>query len=217
MIVFDNVTKGFWVRRQYAPIVSNLTLTLPTGKSLALMGGNGSGKTTLMQMIAGTMRPDEGEIWSDDSISWPVGTGGSFHRNLTGAQNTRFVARVYGIDTDELAAFVEDFAELGRQFHAPIRTYSAGMRSRLAFGISMGIPFGTYLVDEVTAVGDQRFKRKSQAVFRDRMAVSSAIMVSHDLEELQEFCNGALVLHKGQLQYFDDLNEGIEQHKRNMA
>lgn len=217
MIVFDNVTKGFWVRGQYAPIVSNLTLTLPTGKSLALMGGNGSGKTTLMQMIAGTMRPDKGEIWSDGSISWPVGTGGSFHRNLTGAQNTRFVARVYGIDTDELAAFVEDFAELGRQFHAPIRTYSAGMRSRLAFGISMGIPFGTYLVDEVTAVGDQRFKRKSQAVFRDRMAASSAIMVSHDLEELQEFCNGALVLHKGQLQYFDDLNEGIEQHKRNMA
>lgn len=216
MIVFDGLTKGFWVRHQYVTVIDNLNLTLPTGKSLALLGGNGAGKSTLMQLIAGTMRPDRGEVWSDGSISWPVGQGGSFHRDLTGAQNTRFLARVYGVDTEELSDFVQDFAEIGRHFHAPIRTYSSGMRSRLTFGISMGIPFDTYLVDEVTAVGDQRFRRKSQLVFRDRMKNASAILVSHNLEELREFCDAAIVLKDGRLQYFDDLDEAIEEHNRNM-
>ncbi|MCB1396320.1 MAG: ABC transporter ATP-binding protein [Rhodobacter sp.] len=217
MIVFDGLTKGFWVRRQYVTVIDNLSLTLPTGRSLALLGGNGAGKSTLMQLIAGTMRPDSGEVWSDGSLSWPVGLGGAFHRDLTGAQNTRFLARVYGVDTEELSDFVQDFAEIGRHFYAPIRTYSSGMKSRLTFGISMGIPFDTYLVDEVTAVGDQRFKRKSRAVFRDRMSKAGAILVSHNLEELREFCDAAVVLKAGQLQYYDDLEAAIEQHKKNMA
>ncbi|MCB1406030.1 MAG: ABC transporter ATP-binding protein [Rhodobacteraceae bacterium] len=217
MIRFDHLTKGFWLGRQFATVINDLTLTLPTGKSLALLGGNGSGKSTLMQLIAGTMRPDFGEVWSDGSISWPIGFGGAFHRDLTGAQNTKFLARVYGVDTDELAEFVQDFAEIGRHFHMPIRTYSSGMKSRLTFGISMGIPFDTYLVDEVTAVGDQRFRRKSKAVFRDRMQHASAILVSHNLEELREFCDAAVVLHDGHLTYFDDLQEAIAQHRKQMA
>ncbi|MCW1931506.1 ABC transporter ATP-binding protein [Pararhodobacter zhoushanensis] len=217
MIQFDHLTKGFWVRGEYSPVIRNLNLTLPTGKSLALLGGNGAGKSTLLELIAGTMQPDRGDVWSDGSISWPVGFGGSFHRDLTGAQNTRFLARVYGVDTDELMDFVQDFAEIGRHFHMPLRTYSSGMRSRLTFGISMGIPFDTYLVDEVTAVGDQRFRSKSQALFRDRMKRSSAILVNHNLEELRSFCDAAIVLENGSLAYFTDLDEAIEHHKRNMA
>lgn len=217
MIQFDRLTKGFWVRRHFVTVIDDLTLTLPTGKSLALLGGNGAGKSTLMQLIAGTMRPEFGSVWSDGSISWPIGFGGSFHRDLTGAQNTRFLARVYGVDTDELADFVQDFAEIGRHFHMPIRTYSSGMKSRLTFGISMGIPFDTYLVDEVTAVGDQRFRRKSQAVFRDRMKNASAILVSHNLEELREFCDAAILLHEGRLTYFDDLQAAITCHQKMMS
>mgnify|MGYP000868562143 CR=1 FL=1 len=217
MIQFDHLSKGFWVRKHYATVIDDLTLTLPTGKSLALLGGNGAGKSTLLEMISGSMRPDSGDVWSDGSISWPIGFGGSFHRDLTGAQNTRFLARVYGVDTDELSDFVQDFAEIGRHFHMPIRSYSSGMRSRLTFGISMGIPFDTYLVDEVTAVGDQRFKRKSREVFRDRMKNASAILVSHNLQELEEFCDAAILLHQGRLTYFDDLEEAVEKHKEIMA
>ena len=217
MIQFHNLTKGFWIRGEYSPVIRNLNLTLPTGKSLALLGGNGAGKSTLLELIAGTLQPDRGEVWSDGSISWPVGFGGSFHRDLTGAQNTRFLARVYGVDTDELMDFVEDFAEIGRHFYMPIRTYSSGMKSRLSFGISMGIPFDTYLVDEVTAVGDQRFRAKSQALFRDRMKKSSAILVNHNLEELRQYCDAAIVLENGSLAYFTDLEEAVEHHKRNMA
>jgi len=217
MIRFENLTKSFRVRGARKVVIDHLDMTLPTGRSLALLGRNGAGKSTLLQMISGTMRPDRGRIVSDGTISWPVGFGGSFHRELTGAQNVRFIARVYGVDTDGLTAFVEDFAELGEFFYMPVRSYSSGMKSRLTFGASMGIRFDTYLVDEVTAVGDAIFKRKSKAVFLDRMQHSSAIMVNHSMSQLRQFCNAGIVLEGGQLQYFDDLEEAIEVHEAMMA
>lgn len=217
MIRFENLSKSFMVGRERRCVIDNLNLTLPTGSSLALLGRNGAGKSTLMQIISGIMRPDSGRVISDGSISWPVSFGGSFHGDLTGAQNVRFVARIYGVDTDSLIAFVEDFAELGKHFHMPVRTYSAGMKSRLTFGTSMGIRFDTYLVDEVTAVGDAAFKRKSQAVFRHRMKTSSAILVSHNMQELRQFCDAALILDRGTLTYHADIEDAILQHQALMA
>lgn len=213
MIRFENLTKSFWVQGERKVVIDNLSLTLPTGRSLALLGRNGAGKSTLLQMIAGTMDPDSGRIVSDGTISWPVGFGGSFHRDLTGAQNTKFIARIYGVDTDSLMAFVADFSELGKHFHMPVRSYSAGMRSRLAFGASMGIHFDTYLVDEVTAVGDASFRRKSKTVFRERMRESSAILVSHDMPQVREFCDSGIVLEHGRIQYFDDIGAAIDCHR----
>ncbi|MDD9708194.1 MAG: ABC transporter ATP-binding protein [Paracoccaceae bacterium] len=213
MIRFDNISKGFWIRGDYRPVIRNLNLTLPSGKSLALLGRNGAGKSTLLSIVAGTMRPDTGQIISDGSISFTVGFAGSFHGDMTGAQNTRFVARVYGVDTDELTAFVEDFAEIGEHFNMPVRTYSAGMKSRLAFGISMGIKFDTYLIDEATATGDARFRRKSSEVFRTRMAQSSAIMVSHSMADIRNFCDAGLVLHDGGIEVFDDVEDAIKRHE----
>lgn len=213
MIRFENLTKSFWVQRERFVVIDGLDATLPSGASLALLGRNGAGKSTLLQLIAGTMRPDHGRIVSDGTISWPVAFGGSFHPELTGAQNVRFVARIYGVDTDSLVAFVEDFAELGKHFHMPVRTYSAGMRSRLTFGTSMGIRFDTYLVDEVTAVGDARFRRKSGAVFRERMKRSGAILVSHEMAQVREFCDAGIVLNEGRITYFEDLEEAIAEHQ----
>lgn len=217
MIRFENLTKGFWVRTEFKIVIDNLTMSLPTGNSLALLGRNGAGKSTLLQMIAGNIRPDYGRIITDGTLSWPVGFGGSFHRELTGAQNVRFIARIYGVDTDSLLAFVEDFAELGKHFHMPVRSYSSGMRSRLTFGASMGIQFDTYLVDEVTAVGDKVFKRKSRAIFTERMKTASAILVSHDMEQVRQFCDAGIVLEHGRLSYFDDLDEAIALHDEIMS
>ncbi len=216
MIRFENLSKSFWVGGERRVVIDDLNMTLPTGASLALLGRNGAGKSTLMQIIAGLMRPDSGRVVSDGTISWPVAFGGSFHGALTGAQNVRFVARIYGVDTDSLIAFVEDFAELGKHFHMPVRTYSAGMKSRLTFGTSMGIRFDTYLVDEVTAVGDAAFKRKSRAVFRNRMQESGAILVSHSMPELREFCTSGIVLDRGRLQYFEDIEDAIALHEQLM-
>ncbi|MDG3041566.1 ABC transporter ATP-binding protein [Roseicyclus marinus] len=216
MIRFENLTKGFDVNGQRKLVIDNLTLTLERGRSLALLGRNGAGKSTLMQIIAGNMRPDSGRVVTDGTISWPVGLAGAVHPNLTGAQNVRFIARVYGVDTGELVDFVQDFAQLGPHFHMEVRTYSAGMRSRLNFGLSMGIKFDTYLIDEVTGAGDAAFRSRSVALFQDRMQSSDAIMVNHNLGELKEFCNAAIVLEHGKLQVFDDLDEAIATHKRNM-
>ena len=217
MIRFEQLHKSFRAGSGRKVIVRNLDLVLPTGKSLALLGRNGAGKSTLLQMVAGTIRPDRGRIVSDGTISWPVGLGGAVHRDLTGAQNIRFIARIYGVDTEQLAVFVEDFAELGRHFHMPVRNYSSGMRSRLTFGAAMGIRFDTYLVDEVTAVGDAAFRRKSRAVFRERMKTSGAIMVSHEMGQVREFCDAGLVLEQGELWYFEDLEEAIALHQKLMG
>lgn len=212
MVRLENLTKFFWANGQKKMVADNISLTFPTGTSVALLGRNGAGKSTLMQMIAGTLRPDSGQVVSDGTISWPVGFGGSFHRELTGAQNVRFIARIYGVDTGELMDFVEDFAELGGHFHMPVRSYSSGMSSRLAFGTSMGIRFDTYLVDEVTAVGDAQFKRKSQAVFYERMQQSGSFLVSHDMHQIRQFCDVGCVLEHGKITYFEDLEEAISFH-----
>jgi capsular polysaccharide transport system ATP-binding protein len=217
MIEFQGISKGFWVRGEYKPVIRNLNLTLPSGRSLALLGRNGAGKSTLLSIVAGTMRPDTGQVVSDGSISFTVGYSGSFHGDMTGAQNTRFVARTYGVDSDELTDFVQDFAEIGDHFHMPVRTYSSGMKSRLAFGISMGIKFDTYLIDEATATGDARFKLKSAEVFRARMVESSAVMVSHSMTDILNFCDAGLVLHDGEIEVYDDIDEAIERHQDLMS
>ncbi|WP_422031688.1 ABC transporter ATP-binding protein [Roseovarius sp.] len=212
MIRFENLSKSFWIKGRQKVVIDNLNLTLPSGRSLGLLGRNGAGKSTLLQIIAGTMNADSGRIVSDGSISWPVGLAGAIHRDLSGAENVKFLARIYGVDTEELIAFVEDFSELGDFFNMPVRSYSSGMRSRLAFGASMGIHFDTYLVDEVTAVGDARFKRKSQQVFKNRMATSSAIVVNHSMAGLRNFCDSGLVLENGSVTYFEDLEDAIAYH-----
>lgn len=217
MIYLDNLTKYFPTRGGKQTIVENLTATFPTGASVALLGRNGAGKSTLLKLIAGTIRPTSGRVLSTGSISYPVGFQGSFHPDLTGIQNTRFVARIYGVDSDALVDFVEDFAELGGHFRMPLRTYSAGMKSRLSFGVSMGIPFDTYLVDEVTSVGDGAFRHKSVQVFDKRNETAGAIVVTHSPPMVRRLCNMAAVLERGQLHFYDDLDAALEHHDHNLS
>ena len=214
MIRLENLSKTFWVKGQPRCVIDQLDLTMPTGKSLALLGRNGVGKSTLLNIIAGILPADTGRVVSDGSISWPVGLGGTFNPQMSGMQNTRFVARVYGVDSEALLDFVHDFSELGSQFNHPVNTYSSGMRARLGFGLSMGIKFDTYLIDETTAVGDARFTRKSRAVFLERIKDASAIMVSHQMGTVRNFCDSGLVLHDAKLSYFDDLDEAIALHTK---
>lgn len=217
MIYIENLTKHFPTRGGRQTIVENLTATFPTGASVALLGRNGAGKSTLLKLIAGTIRPTSGRVLSTGSISYPVGFQGSFHPDLTGVQNTRFVARLYGVDSDGLVRFVEDFAELGSHFRMPLRTYSAGMKSRLSFGVSMGIPFDTYLVDEVTSVGDGAFRHKSVQVFDKRNETAGAIVVTHSAPMVRRLCNMAAVLERGQLHFYEDLDAALEHHEYNLA
>lgn len=216
MIRFEHLTKTFVLNGQRKTVARDINLTFPTGRSVGLLGRNGAGKTTLLQMIAGTVSPTSGRILSTGNISFPVGFAGSFHPELTGAQNTRFVARIYGIDTDELIDFVEDFAGLDGHFHLPFRSYSSGMKSRLAFGVSMGIGFDTYLVDEITAVGDAAFRARSTEVFNERMKTAGAVVVTHSTAQVRELCDSVAVLHDGVLTYYEDLEAGFAVHNEHM-
>ena len=150
------------------------------------------------------------------SLSFPVGFSGSFHRDLSGAQNTRFIARIYGVDTKELQDFVQNFSGLGRNFYLPVRSYSSGMKSRLAFGVSMGIHFDTYLVDEVTSVGDRAFRVRSAEVFKDRMIHSGAVVVTHSIPEMRNLCQSGVILEDGYAQFYPDLDEALDIHVRTM-
>ncbi|MCB1363118.1 MAG: ABC transporter ATP-binding protein [Rhodobacteraceae bacterium] len=212
MIRLQNLCKSFNFRGESKVVADNLNVTFPSGVSIGLLGRNGAGKSTLLRMIAGSVTPDSGRILTRGTMSWPVGLAGGFHQDLTGAQNVRFIARIYGVDTGELLDFVAGFADLGMHFHQPVRTYSSGMRARLGFGVSMGIRFDTYLVDEVTSVGDSNFKAKSEAVFLERMARSGAIVVTHAPPMMRRMCQAGMVLENGRLTYFDDVGDAIAYH-----
>ncbi|MBY6155041.1 ABC transporter ATP-binding protein [Vannielia litorea] len=216
MIELCNLTKSYSVKGTRKIVADNLNVTFPARTAVAILGRNGAGKSSLLRMISGAMEPDWGEVKIRGTVSWPVGFAGSFHPELTGLQNVRFIGRVYGVDTDELVEFVEDFAELGAHFRMPVRTYSSGMRSRLAFGASMGVHFDTYLIDEITAVGDASFKAKSEAVIRARLEKSGAIFVSHALPQVKRLCSQGAVLEEGQLHYYTDVDDAIAHHMRLM-
>lgn len=217
MIKLENVSKHFPMRGGRKVVIKNANAIFPPGRSIALLGRNGAGKSTLLDIIAGTIRPTRGRIVSTGSISYPVGFSGSFHPDLTGAQNARFVARIYGVDTRSLLEFVADFAQLGPHFHMPLRSYSAGMKARLSFGVSMGIPFDTYLVDEVTSVGDGAFRQRSIELFDDRRNRAGAIVVSHSIPMIRRICDMGAVLENGVLRLFDDVEEALALHERNLA
>ena len=217
MIEFRNVSKYYLTPTRRKVVLDRLDLTLPDGAKVGVLGRNGAGKSTLLGMVAGIVQPDSGKIRRPAAISWPLGLGGSFSPTLTGTQNVRFVARIYGMDTDALIAYVADFAELGDFMDMPVRTYSSGMKARLGFGMSMGIAFDWYLVDELTAVGDSRFKKKSLAVFKDRLKDAGLMMTSHSANTIRSYCTSGLVLENGQARFFPDVREAIEVHERNMA
>ncbi|MCL5501982.1 ABC transporter ATP-binding protein [Escherichia coli] len=215
MIKIENLTKSYRTPKGRHYVFKDLNIELPSGKSVALIGRNGAGKSTLLRMIGGIDRPDSGKIVTDSSISWPVGLAGGFQGSLTGRENVKFVARLYAKKEElkEKIAFVEEFAELGKYFDMPIKTYSSGMRSRLGFGLSMAFKFDYYLVDEVTAVGDARFKQKCADIFNERHKEASFVMVSHSLNSLKEYCDIGLTLHRdGRINIYDDVAEAIKDY-----
>lgn len=216
MIELRHINKSFRAGRGRKVVARDISIRFPEGRAIGLLGRNGAGKSTLLRMIAGTMQPDSGSVVRQGSVSWPVGYAGSFHGDLTGAQNIRFLARIYGVEPAALTRFVEGFSELGPHFRAPFKTYSSGMKSRLAFGASMGIDCDTYLIDEVTAVGDAAFRQKSTEFMLDRLRNRSAIVVSHGMGMLRRICDCAVVLEDGRLTYFEDLEEAISVHEARM-
>lgn len=194
MIKIENLTKSYRTPHGRHYVFKDLNVEFPEGKSVALLGRNGAGKSTLLRIIGGIDKPDYGAVITNRSISWPVGLSGGFQGSLTGRENVKFVARLYAKQGDlkNKVAFVEEFSELGMYFDMPIKSYSSGMKSRLGFGLSMAFEFDYYLVDEITSVGDARFREKCAEIFKSRHSESNFLMVSHNLNSIREFCDVAI-------------------------
>ena len=192
MFELRNVTKSYLTPNGRRYVFRNLSLAIPPGKNIGLIGRNGAGKSTLMRLLGGADVPDSGTIVTDRSISWPVGLTGGFQGSMSGRDNIKFVCRIYGATGEamrEKIRYVQEFAEIGDWIDEPIKTYSSGMRSRVAFGLSMAFDFDYYLIDEVMSVGDAQFKRKCAEVFRDKLQKSNVVLVSHSMPEIEKLCD----------------------------
>lgn len=214
MIRFEDVSKTYHIRSFEKRVYNNLSFTIGKGESIGICGANGAGKSTLMRLLGGVEQPTSGKITRGMSTSWPIGYGSCFQSSLTGADNARFIARIYNQPEDELLAFVEDFAQLGAYLYQPVQTYSAGMGARLTFGISLAIDFECYLVDEVTGAGDERFRARSEEALLHRRDHATLIMISHDPGTLKQYCRRGAVVYGGSVVFFDTIEEATEVHAR---
>lgn len=216
MFELRNVTKSYWTPRGRRYVFRDLSLQIPPGRNIGLIGRNGAGKSTLMRLLGGVDQPDSGRVVADKSISWPVGLSGGFQGSMTGRDNVKFVCRIYGAvqqDMKDKITYVQNFADLGKWFDEPVRTYSSGMRSRLAFGLSMAFDFDYYLIDEVMSVGDAHFKKKSLVVFAEKLKKSNVILVSHSMSEIKRLCNLILLVRDGKVEIFEDISAGISAYQ----
>ncbi|WP_342804842.1 ABC transporter ATP-binding protein [Alteromonas sp. M12] len=214
MIRLDSITKYYPSKLGKQYVFKDLNFEIPSGHNIGILGSNGAGKSTLFRLLAGSEYPNKGRVITDLSLSWPVALSSGIHPQMTGRENTRFIGKVNGIaDLDKYEKRVSAFAELGKKFELPVSSYSSGMKPRLAFACSIAIDFDVYLIDEVTSVGDAKFRRKAKEALLERSEKANVIMVSHEMDEIRQFCDSAIVLHKGELTFYNDLEQGIEQYQ----
>ena len=218
MIRLVEINKTYEARSGPVHVLRDINLAVDSGERVGILGRNGAGKSTLIRLISGAEFPTSGAIERDMSVSWPLAFGGAFQGSLTGYDNLRFICRIYGVSPDDKVAFVQEFSELGRFLWEPIKSYSSGMRARLAFAISMVIEFDCFLIDEIIAVGDARFHEKCNHELFVKRADRAMIIVSHDPGYIRAHCSRAAVLISGELHHLPSVDEAFEfYHEQSLA
>jgi len=212
MIALEGVAKTYRTRTGHKTVLANANATFESGHNFGILGVNGAGKSTLIRLLAGSERPDRGVVRRHARVSFPLGFGGTFHGALSGRENAAFLARIYGARLRSVIDYVAAFSELAEYFDMPVNTYSAGMRGRLAFAACLAIDFDVYLIDEVTEIGDQRFRRRCAEAFRERMARSDIILVTHNPQTLRQYCDRGAVLADGALSLYDDIGDALSRY-----
>ena len=214
MIRLTNVSKDYPTRRGPRRVLSNVNMTIHPGERVGILGRNGAGKSTLIRLISGAEPPTVGRIDRNMSVSWPLAFTGGFHGSLTGADNVRFICRIYGVDLEPRFEFVKDFSELGMYLDEPVSTYSSGMRARLAFAISMTIDFDCYLIDEVMAVGDARFRDRCKVELFEKRRHKAMLIVSHSHRHLKGNCDRFLLIEGGRVEEHADFKDVYFRYKQ---
>lgn len=216
MIKAENVFKVYPTRSGDRVVLNDISFTLNRGEKLGILGRNGAGKSTLIRLISGAEQPTSGNVIRTMSVSWPLAFGGAFQGTLTGIDNVRFISRIYKQDFNKNIDFVADFTELGLYLKEPVRSYSQGMRARLAFAISMIIEFDCYLIDEIGAVGDARFHERCEVELFQRRHDRAMLIISHDTEYVRNHCSHFAVLNNGNMQIYFDFDEAYANHMHNL-
>lgn len=216
MIKLENIFKAYPTRSGSRQVLKNICFELKRGEKLGILGRNGAGKSTLIRLISGAEQPTSGLVTRQMSVSWPLAFGGAFQTSLTGQDNIRFISRIYKQDYRKNIHFIEEFTELGAYLREPVRSYSQGMRARLAFAISMIIEFDCYLIDEISAVGDARFHAKCDYELFEKRVDRSMIIVSHHLNYVRDHCNHFAVLDNGEMRFYSEYDEAFQAHMRAM-
>jgi capsular polysaccharide transport system ATP-binding protein len=217
MIGLAGVSKVYPTAAGRKVVLDDVTAVFAAGHNVGILGANGTGKSTLIRLLAGSEMPDRGRVRRDVRVSFPLGFGGTFHPALSGRENVAFLARVYGAAVRPTIRFVAEFAELGEYLDMPVHSYSAGMRARLAFGACLAIDFDVFLVDEVTEIGDERFRRRCAAAFRERLRRSDIILATHNAQTIRQYCDRAAILANGTLRLFDDVASALAEYRRMLA
>lgn len=217
MIELRNVNKFYRTRNGRRQILDSVNLSIARGEKLGILGRNGAGKSTLIRIISGAEQPTDGLVRRGMSASWPLAYTGAFQSALSGLDNVRFICRIYGVPVEERVAFIQEFSDLGAYLYEPINTYSAGMRARLAFAVSMSIEFDCFLIDEVISVGDSRFHERCRVELFEKRADRALIIVSHDAAYVRAHCDRAAVLIQGKLHNFDTTEEAFEFYDRSVV
>jgi len=203
-------SETFWALRR-------VTLSVEPGESIALVGHNGSGKSTLLKTIAGVLMPSEGEVLVQGRISPMIELGAGFDPELSGRDNIYLNGALLGFSRKQMEGKFDRivaFSELGDFIDMPIKNYSSGMYARLGFAIAQDVEPDILIVDEVLAVGDERFQEKCKARIRDfRTAGITFCFVSHNYEAARELCPRAVVLHHGRLAFDGAIDEGWERYR----
>lgn len=210
MIICSDLTKSYSHGGRHKQVLNGVNLAIDRGDRVGLLGRNGAGKSTLIKLIGGVEMPTSGKIIRNMSVSWPLGFAGGFQGSLTGLDNARFIARIYQREYADIRRFVEDFTELGKQLNMPVKTYSSGMRARLAFALSLAIEFDCYLIDEIILVGDQNFQRKCHAEMFNKRQDRSIILASHSPEFVKDMCNKAILIDNGEAVIYEDVGLALD-------
>ncbi len=213
MIRLTDVSKDYETKTGMRRILHNINLTIEPGQRVGILGRNGAGKSTLIRLISGAEPPTLGTIERNMSVSWPLAFTGGFQGTLTGADNVRFICRIYGVDFGPRLEFVSEFSELGEYLYEPVGSYSSGMRARLAFAVSMTIDFDCYLIDEVMAVGDERFRERCKFELFEKRRDKAMLIVSHSHRYLKGTCDRFLLFRDGRIEEHDDFEEVYFQYK----
>ena len=208
MLEFVNVSKSFWTGTQRKVILDRASFRLELGNSIGILAQNGTGKTTIINMMAGLEKPDEGVINKTCRVSFPLGFMGGVVNKLSAMENSRYIARLYGLDPDYVESFCRWICGLDEYFDMPVGTYSAGMRSRFSFSLMLALDFDLYLIDEgMPSTTDTEFNKKAGDILKERLQTTTVLIVSHKPEVLEKFCRSAAVLRDGKLYMFNTLEE----------